>query len=111
MTPPLTNHSNKHDGLFDSGASNHYLKKNAPCNNKKAIKNGPIVTLPGGDSMEPTHETSLNIPALSEAGNKAYVFPKLKSANLISVGQLCDDNCDILLNKNKCARLETTKSF
>ena len=29
------------------------------------------------------------------------ILPQLKSALLIPIGQFCDDNCDVLLNKNK----------
>ena len=28
------------------------------------------------------------------------ILPGLKSASLISIGQLCDDNCDVFLNKH-----------
>ena len=28
------------------------------------------------------------------------ILPGLQSALLISIGQLCDDNCDVLLNKH-----------
>ena len=28
------------------------------------------------------------------------ILPGLKSASLILIGQLCDDNCDVFLNKN-----------
>ena len=61
---------------------------------------GPIVTLPGGDHMKATHETSLEIPQLSSIGNTAYLFPKLKSANLLSIGQFCDDGCLVLFHKD-----------
>ena len=32
---------------------------------------------------------------------KATVLPDLKSSSLISLGQLCDDNCKVLLDKKK----------
>ena len=37
--------------------------------------------------------------SLSKNAMTANVLPKLQSASLISLGQLCDDNCDINLNK------------
>ena len=37
------------------------------------------------------------------------VLPKLTSSNLISLGQLCDDNCEILLNKNEMKAIKNNK--
>ena len=45
------------------------------------------------------------------------ILPGLKCASLISIGQLCDDNCDVFLNKhtllafkNKEVILEDTRN-
>ena len=77
--------------ILDSGATNHYLKSNIQSSVKQPVTFGPIVHLPDGTSMQATHDTKLNIPSLSEQGSKAYIFPQLKTANLLSVGQFCDD--------------------
>ena len=37
------------------------------------------------------------------------VLPKLKSSNLISIGQLCDDGCSILLDKAKMLAFKNNK--
>ena len=62
---------------------------------------GPQVRLPDGNGMTATHETNLNIPQLSKQGNLAYIFPNLTSANLLSVGQFCDDGCVVFFNKHQ----------
>ena len=69
---------------------------------------GQPVTLPNGEQIEPTKVGYLSISSdLKRETQKAIVLPKLKSASLISLGRLCDDDCDILLNKHK---MEVTKN-
>ena len=79
--------------ILDSGASNHYLKTSVPLNKSKLTTVGPIVTLPNGETMTASHQSSLELQQLCHAGNRAYLFPSLQSANLLSIGQLCDDGC------------------
>ena len=101
QTNPTPPSSSSDSAVIDSGASNHYLTKNAPCSKAKPIFFGPIVTLPGGDTMQANKQTSLEHPQLSPSANKAYIFPALKSANLLSVGQLCDDDCYVIFDKQQ----------
>ena len=86
--------------IFDSGASNHYFQIKAPLQNKERTLLGPSVTLPDGNTMKATHSTSLQLPQLSPNGNLVHLFPQLKSANLISIGQLCDDGCMVVFHKD-----------
>jgi hypothetical protein len=37
------------------------------------------------------------------------ILPKLTSSNLISLGQLCDDDCEILLNKHEMKAMKNNK--
>ena len=46
---------------------------------------------------------------LSATAQTAMILPHLKSASLISIGQLCDDNCDVLLNKTKLIAIKNNK--
>ncbi len=67
---------------------------------------GTSVTLPDGNFMKATHESVLPFsndtppPSLSTKALTTQVFPSLSSANLISVGQLCDDDCIVTFTKN-----------
>jgi hypothetical protein len=40
-------------------------------------------------------------PNLSTSARKVHIFKDLQSASLISLGQLCDDNCVVTLDKNE----------
>ena len=43
----------------------------------------------------------MNLPTLSSAAKVGHVIPNLSSASLLSIGQLCDDDCLALFNKEK----------
>ena len=87
----------------DSAASSHCLRKA----DKQCIKsitrfnrssilllNNLIITtnkkglLPLSSNLLPNAQTVM-------------ILPNLKSASLISIGQLCDDNCNVILNKRR----------
>ena len=63
-------------------------------------KKGPCVTLPNNTSITSSHQGQLPLSsALSSAAQTTAILPTLKSSSLISLGQLCDDNCKVLLTK------------
>ena len=62
--------------ILDSGATNHYLKRNTNAKSTELATLGPIVHLPDGDTMQATHTTSLQMPKLSQQGKQAYSWEK-----------------------------------
>lgn len=87
----------------DTGASSHYWRGK----DKEVLKNttkinGPAVKLPNDELIYATEQGDLPISTqLSTTAQKAMILPNLHSSSLISIGQLCDDGCSILLDKNK----------
>ena len=58
--------------------------------------------LPNEATIKATH--SGNLPfglKLSQRGTNALVFPGLSNESLLSIGQLCDDNCVAIFTKNR----------
>ena len=49
--------------------------------------------------MSSTYTCEISFVAHSPNTRKGYIIPSLKSGPLLSLGQLCDDGCIILLNK------------
>ena len=49
------------------------------------------------------------LPLLEELSPQAQTLPHLKSAPLSSIGQLCDNNCDVLLNKSHLIAIKNNK--
>ena len=96
-------HSNKntHVAKGDSGTTQHYISpSDVPCLSNTIATNGPSVFLPNGDSVSATSKGQLPLSAhLSAKAQQANVLPGVHTS-LISLGQLADDNCDILLSKH-----------
>ena len=88
----------------DSGATQHYLKQedSVILENYTKINNGPTVSLPNNTTIQATHRGTLPLPsAISTAAMTAHTFPHLKNTSLLSIGQLCDDDCVAVLDKHK----------
>ena len=95
----------------DSAASSHYWRdqdKTVLNNIKNCI--GPSVLLPNNELISSTSRGQLPLSSdLSNAAKTAMILPKLTSSSLISLGQLCDDDCAILLNKNTLLAIKNNK--
>ena len=87
----------------DSGASQHYIRlQDQHCLKNLEPNSSVKVTLP--DSQAITSTTQGQLPFdnnLSSKAKTAIILPKLKSSLLISLGQLCDNDCHIHLNKEE----------
>ena len=87
----------------DSAASHHYWREE----DKKVLNSiekhsGPEVLLPNNNTIAVTIQGLLSLSHnLSSQARNAMILPGLQSASLISIRQLCDDGCNILLNKRK----------
>ena len=86
--------------IVDSGCTSHYIQQNNDI--PQRATDSPIsVVLPNGEVMTSTITTNLKIPSATEKGNQAHMFPNLKSGNLLSVGQLCDDGYKVTFTNRK----------
>ena len=84
----------------NSGASKHFIRqKDAHIVKNKVACDGPTVILPDMSKLKSTISGTLDIKQLSPKANKAHILPNLRSASLLSMGQLCDDNCVVTLDK------------
>ena len=85
----------------DSGATNHYIATSDSELLTNTSSNTDLnVTLPNNDTLQSTTMGNLPIPKLSSTASTAYVLPGfLSNTSLLSLGQLADDNCLILLDK------------
>ena len=88
----------------DSGASRHYIRQSDTniLQQIKTITDGPCVSLPDNTVMTGTQQGYLPLDrtSLSPNATQAHVFPHLSSASLLSLGQLCDDDCKVYLDKH-----------
>ena len=87
----------------DSGASSHYLRPDdAHCATKITRNtNGPTVTLPNNSTITADRLALLPLSSqLSPLAQQAHVLPQLKNTSLLSIGQLCDDNCAVVFRRD-----------
>ena len=92
----------------DSAATSHYLRpQDKECLTDITNYSGPSVMLPDADKISPSHQGTLNIhDDLSSAAKVGTILPQLKSSSLLSLGQLCDDGCEVLLRKKNLYALK-----
>ena len=50
-------------------------------------------------------------PHLPPSSTEAFILPQLTNESLISIGQLCDNDCDVLFDKVKCFITNNNKLF
>jgi hypothetical protein len=61
---------------------------------------GPTVMLPDSTNIQATHSGQLPLhPSFSAQATTAHVLDGITNASLISIGQLCDDDCVAVLDK------------
>ena len=81
----------------DSAVSHHYWR-NQDKEVLSDIRNisGPSVLLPNGEKISLTEEGIIPLSnKLSTIASTAMIFPGLKRASLVLIGQLCNDNFDV----------------
>jgi hypothetical protein len=106
LTPPISDsHTSYIHAKADSGASHHYwrLKDCNALSNIQHNKSGPSVRLPDNSTIQASHQGNINFnnTQLSTTATNAHILPNLQNSSLISLGQLADDNCITILDKNE----------
>lgn len=86
----------------DTGASKTFIREQdiSALQRVKTIFNGPKARLPNNTVISPIAVGELPFSnALSRHAKESLVYPELKNASLLSIGQLCDDDCLALFHK------------
>ena len=88
--------------ISDSGATGHFLVKNAPVTNKKIVRSPISITLPNGKTIKSTHTCNLDISWLPHTMTEAHIVPGLTHSSLISTQNFCDAGCKVVFDIHKC---------
>ena len=89
---------------LDSGATKSYIRERDRdiLSNIQMDNNNRQVILPDNSKIKIKEVGQLNTSAkLGIIGKTASVVPGLRSASLMSVGALCDDNCTVHFDKRE----------
>ncbi len=99
---PATSQAYSATGLLDSAATGHYGDQHAEqhCTDVILTDTGPSVQVANGQIIKPNKRVTFSLATdLSESAKVGHLFNELKSGTLISLGQLCDDDCVALFTK------------
>ena len=85
----------------DTGASSHYIRTKDTHILTKVIPttNAVSVHLPNNATLNSTKEGQLPITQLDKNARKVHILPALTNASLLSIGQLCDNQCLAIFTK------------
>ena len=87
--------------IANSGCTGHYLDSLTTIVHTREPSENPInVKLPNSSTMASTHKYQNPLKKLSSQEKHAEIFPNLHFS-LISIGQLCDDECIVTFDKHK----------
>ena len=87
----------------DTGASKNFVRDTdvSFLTKVNSLQHGPIAKLPNNNTIQAKRQGLLPFSKhLSTAATSALVFPDLKNSSLLSIGQLCDDNCLAIFGKH-----------
>ena len=95
----------------DSGASSHFIQEDGQqCLSNIENCDGPTIQLPDASTLKVTKEGTLPFSnLLTKQGKTATIVPGLQSSSLISIPQLCDDGCNVLLDNKKLYAVKNNK--
>jgi len=88
--------------ILDSGATGTFVaRQHIPClRHTNAISNGPTVLSASGTPMHSQLKGTLPLsPLLSSTAQSAFVLDDLRTGTLVSLAQLCDDDCIAIFDK------------
>ena len=95
----------------DSAATHNYWReKDKHCLTNITKAKPCQIILPNAAQVHPSQSGQLPLSKhLSAKAKDATIVPQLKSSSLISLGKLCDDGCNVLLNKKDLKVFKNTK--
>jgi hypothetical protein len=87
--------------MLDSGCTINLLSTAAPCSDKQAAHVPLNVTMPNDTTIQSSHTCSLLLTNLPQQAWQAHILPGLVHNSLISVGQLCDNECSVTFTQDQ----------
>ncbi|CAB9522408.1 hypothetical protein SEMRO_1299_G260670.1 [Seminavis robusta] len=85
--------------IADTGTDQHYGNRHDPRHRNVQPDSQPIaVAMPNADTETNSHVATLPIPTLQPKDNQIKLFDNFQH-NLVSVGQLCDQDCTAHFSK------------
>jgi hypothetical protein len=87
--------------IIDSGFTSNFLSAADPCSDKQEAHVPRNVNMPTGMTIQSSHTCSFLLTDLPPQARQAHILPGLVYNSLISVGQLCDNECSVILTQDQ----------
>ena len=87
--------------IADTGATGHFMMKNAPVINIQPAISPITITLPDGKTIKSTHTCNLNVPWLPATMTAGHIVPGMAHSSLISINKFCDGGCKVVYDENE----------
>ena len=87
--------------IADIGSGDHLMTTKVPATNIAPVQYGKVTIIIDFNTIHSTHKELLKLNIISDDAGTAHLFPGLKSGALISLGNICDDGCDITINSRQ----------
>jgi hypothetical protein len=81
--------------ILDSGCTSNFLSAAAPCSDKQAAHVLLNVNMPNGTTIQSSHTCNLLLTDLPHQARQDHILPGLVHNSLMSVVQLCDNECSV----------------
>jgi hypothetical protein len=88
---------------MDSGCTSNFLSAAAPCSDKQAAHVPLNVNMPNETIIQSSYTFNLLLTDLPPQAWQAHILPGLVHNSLISVGQLCDNECSVTFTQDQVA--------
>jgi hypothetical protein len=100
-TPTTTNAPTDDTAILDSGCTSNFLSASAPCSDKQAAQVPLNMNMPNGTTIQSSHTCNLFLTNLPHQARQAHILSGLVHNSLISVGQLCDNECSVTFTQDQ----------
>ena len=90
------------EAIADTGTTDHFLRDEAPCDEKEIAKKQIEIEMPNGAIEKSTHTCYLRIPGLPKELRKGHVVPGLSHSSLVSIKKLCKGGCEVIFKEEIC---------
>jgi hypothetical protein len=100
-TPTPSNATTDDTAILDSGCTSNFLSAAAPCSDKQAAHVPLNANMPNGTTIQSSHTCNLLLKDLTPQARQAHILTGLVNNSLISVGQLCDNECSVTFTQDQ----------
>jgi hypothetical protein len=100
-TPKTTNAPRDDTATLDSGCTSNFLSAAAPCIDKQPAHVPLNVNMPNGTTIQSSHTCNLLLTDMPPQARQAHILPGLVHNSLISVGQLCNNECSVTFTQDQ----------